>query len=69
MGKVFEEQINDLKFEINGKEPNSSDALNLLSDHDEEIRKKAALSIESVFQTNVKTFTFITNTGEGQNNK
>ena len=60
--RFFEEQINDLKFEINGKEYNSSDALNLLSDHDEEIRKKAALSIESVFQTNVKTFTFITNT-------
>ena len=60
--RFFEEQINDLKLEINGKEHNSSDALNLLSDHDEEIRKKAALSIESVFQTNVKTFTFITNT-------
>ena len=60
--RFFEEQINDLKFEINGKEHNSSDALNLLSDHDEETRKKAALSIESVFQTNVKTFTFITNT-------
>ena len=48
--RFFEEQINDLKFLINGKEHNSSDALNLLSDHDEEIRKKAALSIESVFQ-------------------
>ena len=60
--RFFEEQINDLKFIINGKKHNSSDALNLLSDHDEEIRKKAALSIESVFQTNVKTFTFITNT-------
>ena len=60
--RFFEEQINDLKFVINGKEHNSSDALNLLSDHDEEIRKKAALSIESVFQKNVKTFTFITNT-------
>ena len=60
--RFFEEQINDLKFVINGKEYNSSDALNLLSDHDEEIRKKAALSIESVFQKNVKTFTFITNT-------
>ena len=60
--RFFEEQINDLKFEINGKEHNSSGALNLLSDHDEEIRKKSALSIESVFQTNVKTFTFITNT-------
>ena len=60
--RFFEEHINDLKFEINGKEHNSSDALNLLSDHDEGIRKKAALSIENVFQSNVKTFTFITNT-------
>ncbi|MDB2564949.1 M3 family oligoendopeptidase [Alphaproteobacteria bacterium] len=60
--RFFEEHINDLKFDINGKEHNSSDALNLLSDHDEGIRKKAALSIEDVFQSNVKTFTFITNT-------
>ena len=60
--RFFEELINDLKFEINGKEHNSSDALNLLSDHDEDVRKKAASSIENVFQSNVKTFTFITNT-------
>ena len=60
--RFFEEQINDLKFNIEGKDLNSSDALNLLSDHDSETRKKAAISIESVFQKNVKTFTFITNT-------
>ena len=60
--RFFEEQINDLKFNIEGKDLNSSDALNLLSDHESETRKKAAISIESVFQKNVKTFTFITNT-------
>ena len=60
--RFFEEQINGLKFNIEGKDLNSSDALNLLSDHDSETRKKAAISIESVFQKNVKTFTFITNT-------
>ena len=60
--RFFEEKINDLKFNINGNDLNSASALNLLSDHDEKIRKKAAESIETVFESEVKTFTFITNT-------
>ena len=60
--RFFEERINDLKFNIDGKELNSAGALNLLSDHDEKVRKKASESIESVFKSEVKTFTFITNT-------
>ncbi len=60
--RFFEEQINDLKFNIDGKDLNSAAALNLLSDHDEKVRKIAAESVESVFKSNVKTFTFITNT-------
>ncbi len=60
--RFFEEQINDLKFDIKNKQLNSSDALNLLSDHDAETRKEAAGSIESVFKDNSKIFTFITNT-------
>ena len=60
--RFFEEQINDLKFNLDGKNLNSAGVLNLLSDHDEKIRKKAAESIESVFKSEVKTFTFITNT-------
>ena len=60
--RFFEEQINDLKFNLDGKDLNSAGVLNLLSDHDEKIRKKAAESIESVFKSEVKTFTFITNT-------
>ena len=48
--RFFEEQINDLKFDIKNKQLNSSDALNLLSDHDAETRKEAAGSIESVFR-------------------
>ena len=60
--RFFEEQINDLKFNLDGKVLNSAGVLNLLSDHDEKIRKKAAESIESVFKSEVKTFTFITNT-------
>ena len=60
--RFFEEQINDLKFDIKNKQLNSSDALNLLSDHDAETRKEAAGSIESVFKNNSKIFTFITNT-------
>ena len=60
--RFFEEQINDLKFDVKNKQLNSSDALNLLSDHDAETRKEAAGSIESVFKNNSKIFTFITNT-------
>ena len=60
--RFFEEKINDLKFNIDGKDLNSAGALNLLSDHNEKIRKNAAKSIESVFKSEVKTFTFITNT-------
>jgi oligoendopeptidase F len=60
--RFFEEQINDLKFDIQNKQLNSSDALNLLSDHNAETRKEAAGSIERVFKNNSKIFTFITNT-------
>ena len=60
--RFFEEQINDLKFKIDDKDLNSSEALNLLSDHKSTTRKKAAKSIEDVFKSNVKTFSFITNT-------
>ncbi|MDA9605153.1 M3 family oligoendopeptidase [Alphaproteobacteria bacterium] len=60
--RFFEEKINDLKFLIGEKEVNSSEALNLLTDQDGLVRKKAALSIGDVFKNNVKTFTFITNT-------
>ena len=60
--RFFEERINDLKFNIDGKELNSAGALNLLSDHDEKVRKKASESIETVFKSEVKTFTFIANT-------
>lgn len=60
--RFFEEKINDLKFLINNKEVNSSEALNLLTDQNGLVRKKAALSIGDVFKNNVKTFTFITNT-------
>ena len=60
--RFFEEKINDLKFNIDGKDLNSAGALNLLSDHNEKIRQNAAESIESVFKSEVKTFTFITNT-------
>ena len=60
--RFFEEQINDLKFKIDDNELHSSEALNLLSDHNATTRKKAAESIENVFKSNVKTFSFITNT-------
>ena len=60
--RFFEEQINDLKFKIDDKDLNSSEALNLLSDHNATTREKAAQSIEKVFKSNVKTFSFITNT-------
>ena len=60
--RFFEENINQLKFLIDDKEVNSSEALNLLSDKNAKVRKNAAISIGSTFKEHAKTFTFITNT-------
>jgi oligoendopeptidase F len=60
--RLFDETIAGLKFEVDGEEMASQQALHLLSNPNGEIRKKAAKSIGKVFGENVRLFSLITNT-------
>ncbi|MZR32009.1 M3 family oligoendopeptidase [Sneathiella litorea] len=60
--RLFDETIAGLKFEIDGEEMASQQALHLLSNPNAEVRKKAAKSIGKVFGENVRLFSLITNT-------
>ncbi|MEK9662133.1 MAG: oligoendopeptidase F, partial [Alphaproteobacteria bacterium] len=69
--RLFDETIADLKFpvEMPGKgrktearEMGSAEALNLLSNKDERVRKAAAKAIGGVFRDNARIFALITNT-------
>jgi oligoendopeptidase F len=69
--RLFDETIADLKFsvELPGKgkkterrEMGSAEALNLLSNKDERVRKAAAQAIGAVFGANARIFALITNT-------
>ncbi|MFM7620284.1 MAG: M3 family oligoendopeptidase [Alphaproteobacteria bacterium] len=59
--RLFDETINNLKFEYENKTLNSQEIFNLMSNKDEKIREKSALSIVKTFQNNLKFFAFITN--------
>ena len=69
--RLFDETIADLKFavEMPGKgrkterrEMGSAEALSLLSNKDEKVRKAAAQAIGAVFSSNARVFALITNT-------
>src|SRR5262249_41630885 len=60
--RLFDETIADLRFSIRGKGLTEAEALDLLSDRDPEIRRKAALAIGEVLGRNARTFALITNT-------
>jgi len=60
--RLFDETIADLRFPFRGKELTESEALDLLSDNDPEVRREAALSIGEVLGENIRTFALITNT-------
>jgi oligoendopeptidase F len=60
--RLFDETINNLQFNYNGKKLNSSQIFNLLSESDRQIRQQASEEIAKVFSENSKIFTFITNT-------
>jgi len=59
--RLFDETINNLKFSFGKKTLNSQEIFDLICHHQEEIRKKAAKSIEKTFADNIKIFAFITN--------
>src|SRR5271169_6751788 len=60
--RLFDETIADLRFPIRGKELTETEALDLLSDRDPEIRREAALTVGEVLGKNTRTFALITNT-------
>ena len=59
--RLFDETINNLKFPFDKKILNPSQIFDLLSNKDEEIRKKAAKIIGKVLQENSKILAYITN--------
>jgi oligoendopeptidase F len=59
--RLFDETINNLKFEYDNKTLNSQEIFNLMSNKDEKVREKSANSIAKTFNNNLKFFAFITN--------
>ena len=60
--RLFDQTMTELKFPYEGKELNSSEILDLLSDKDPQIREKGARALGETLQKNIKLFTMITNT-------
>ncbi|MDF2367249.1 M3 family oligoendopeptidase [Sneathiella sp.] len=60
--RLFDETMAGLKFEVDGEEMASQQALHLLSSPNAELRKKAAKNIGKVFGENVRLFSLVTNT-------
>ncbi len=59
--RLFDETINNLKFDYHGQKLNSSQIFHLLQNANRQTRKEASQSIVKVFDENHKIFTFITN--------
>ena len=60
--RLFDETINDLRFNIGGEELALGPALNMLQDPDGEVRKSASDALAAIFRKNQRIFTLITNT-------
>jgi oligoendopeptidase F len=59
--RLFDETVNNLKFNYRKKILNSSEIFDLMSNHDEKVRQDAAKAIGKTLEENSKTFAFITN--------
>ncbi len=59
--RLFDETINNLKFQYGKKILNSQEIFDLTSNHNESTRKRASKAIGKTFSENSKTFSFITN--------
>ena len=60
--RLFDETSAALRFDIDGKQLTSQEALHLLSDKEEGVRRGASREISRVFGDNVRLFALITNT-------
>ncbi len=61
-GRLFEETMAGLRFEVDGKELTGQEALHLLSSPSKDVRARAASALSGTFAANIRTFTFILNT-------
>ena len=59
--RLFDETVNNLEFDFEGKKLNSAQIFDLFSHKDASKRKKAAESVGKVLKENSKIFAFITN--------
>ncbi len=60
--RLFDETMAGLRVSVGGEELTVGTALNRLSDADRSVREAAAQAIGSLFQSNIKLFSLITNT-------
>ena len=60
--RLFDETIADLRFPFRGRDLTETEALDLLSDRNAQVRREAANSIGEVLGKNARTFALITNT-------
>lgn len=60
--RLFDETLAALRFPVGGRDLSNAEALHLLSDRDEAVRREAAMSLAKVLDENARLFTLITNT-------
>jgi oligoendopeptidase F len=60
--RLFDETIAGLRFPLDSKELTEAEVLHLLSDHDGEVRRKAAQVLGEVLGSNARIFSLVTNT-------
>jgi oligoendopeptidase F len=60
--RLFDQTIAALRFPFRGRELTETEALDLMSDRDREIRREAAESIGTVLGDNIRTLALVTNT-------
>ncbi len=60
--RLFDETVAALRFEVGGEMLTSAEVLNLLSDKDGEVRRRAAKSLSRTLGENARLFALITNT-------
>jgi oligoendopeptidase F len=59
--RLFDETIAALRFPVRGRDLTETEALDLLSDRDPDIRREAGESVGTVLGRNVRTFALVTN--------
>jgi len=61
-GRLFEETVSSLRFQVQGKELTASEAINLLSNRNREVRKEAGAALSKGLNDNIRLFSLVLNT-------